>query len=228
MTRPGFCERWSPSAARASSPKIHRAELPTDTLDGLGASNVPWRRSKSSPLPLRRGAANEEEESTDRVEADQRPSRLDLTAAPPESSLHSSSVRPERSSSSLRGMFPESSFKAASEESFSLEQGGQLRDVTASERAPVEKTSPALAAVISVHSTKDFFFWRAPEGHLTYKLPVTSYGETSFSKLLAPDDVSESGIAAGNEVCLRPACCLLLTGSLPTVVTYQLPTTTVI
>ena len=213
----------SPSPrSRRSSPLIHLAEHPADAPGGLDASNVLRRRSKSSPLPLRRGAAHEEEESMDPAEAyeanpwaNQRPpippdlstapsesSLLGLSTAPSESSLHSSpSCSPlRRNSTSFRGMSSESSFKAASEESFSLEPRGQLRDAAASERASAEKTSPALAAVISVHSTKEFFFSRAPEGHLTYKLPVTSYGETSFSKLLAPDDVADSGIAAGNEV----------------------------
>ena len=208
--------------SRRSSPLICREEPPADAPVGLGASNVPRRRSKSSPLPLRRGGSHEEEESTDPAqayEADQRPPRLDLTASPVES-LHSSPATPERSSyrksTSFRGISSESSIKAASEESFSLEQRGQLRDVAASERASTEKTSPALAAVISVHSTKEFFFWRAPEGHLAYKLPVTSYGETSFSRLLAPDDVAEGGIAANNEV----VAASVLPTNLP-----QLPTT---
>ena len=210
----------SPRSQRSSS-LICREEPPADAPVGLGESNGPRRRSKSSPLPLRGGGSHEEDESTDPAqacEADQRPPRL-LTASPAES-LHSSPATPERSSyrksTSFRGISSESSIKAASEETFSLEQRGQLRDVAASERASAEKTSPALAAVISVHSTKEFFFWRAPEGHLTYKLPVTSYGETSFSRLLAPDDVAEGGIAANNEV----VAASVLPTNLP-VVTYR-------
>ena len=186
-------------------------EPPSDTAGDLDASEVTLsRRSNSSPLPLPRGEAHEGEEPADPAAANERPPMLDLTAAPSESSLHtsmsSSPVTPEssnsRQSTSFRGMSSESSSKAASEqESLSLEPRGHVRDVAASEgRGSAEKTSPALAAVISVHSTKEFFFFRALEGHLTYKLPITSYGETSFFKLLAPDDVAESGIAASNEV----------------------------
>ena len=182
-------------------------EPPSDTAGDLDASEV--RRSNSSPLPLSRGEAHEGEEPADPAAANERPPMLDLTAAPSASSLHSSlpsspvtpEIRSSRRSTSFRGMSSESSSKAALEqESLSLEPRGDIRNVAASERASAEKTSPALAAVISVHSTKEFFFCRAPEGHLTYKLPMTSYGETSFFKLLAPDDVAESGIAASNEV----------------------------
>ena len=51
---------------------------------------------------------------------------------------------------------------------------------------------------------------------------MTSYGETSFSRLLAPDDVAEGGIAANNEV----VAASVLPTNLPAVVTYhnyQLP-----
>ena len=61
-----------------------------------------------------------------------------------------------------------------------------------------EKTSPALAAVITVHSTtQERFLANQPEGLHAHKLPVTSFGETSFFKQLAADDVNERG---GDEV----------------------------
>ena len=51
-----------------------------------------------------------------------------------------------------------------------------------------EKTSPALAAVITVHATTKERFLAHTAGTHDHKLPVTSFGETSFFKQLAPDD----------------------------------------
>ena len=51
-----------------------------------------------------------------------------------------------------------------------------------------EKTSPALAAVITVHATTKERFLAHTTGIHDHKLPVTSFGETSFFKQLAPDD----------------------------------------
>ena len=82
-----------------------------------------------------------------------------------------------------------------SEGSFTKGHGDNLarrRDKNAAERPA--KTSPALAAVITVHSaTKERFLAHQPEGLHAHKLPVTSFGETSFFKQLAADDNERGG-----------------------------------